>query len=212
MEEREGLTVKEILEEVLRERKMTVARLAETTDIPERYVIMLVEGEQKGLPPAPYVRGYLMRIADALGLEGQVLWQAYKKQLQPKTSGETDKLPTNRFALKRLNRKKAGAIIGIAIVVIAGGVWVKTLLGTGEIDIKNPSQESTVVNDPSIDLQGKINPSDRLTINNEDVAIDKSGYFEKKFSLEPGINSIEFKVKRLLGKETTVVKQIIYQQ
>lgn len=212
MEEREEMIVKEILEEALREKKMTVARLAELTDIPERYVVMFVEGEQKGLPPAPYVRGYLMRIAGALGLEGQMLWQVYKKQIQPKTSGEGDKLPTNRFALKRLNRKKAIGVVGIVIVVIAGALWVKALLGTGEIDIKNPSQESTVVNDPSIDLRGKINPSDRLTINNEGVVIDKSGYFEKKFSLEPGINSVEFKVKRLLGKETTVVKQIIYQQ
>jgi hypothetical protein len=212
MEEREGMTVKELLEDILREKKMTVARLAEATDIPERYVIMLVEGEQKGLPPAPYVRGYLMRIAGALGVEGQVLWQAYRKQLQPKTSGENDTMPTNRFALKRLNRKKIIGIAGILIVMIGVAVWTKTLLGTGEIDIKNPSQESTVMNEPSIDLQGKINPSDRLTINNEDVAIDKGGYFEKKFSLEPGINSVEFKVKRLLGRETTIVKQIIYQQ
>lgn len=212
MEEREEMTVKEILEDVLREKKMTVSRLAETTDIPERYVVMFVEGEQKGLPPAPYVRGYLMRIEGALGLEGQVLWQAYKKQLQPNTSGEGDKLPTNRFALKRVNRKKVMVIAGVAIILIGVGIWAKTLLGNGEIDIKNPLQERTVVSDPSIDLQGKIDPSDRLMINNEDVAIDKSGYFEKRFSLEPGINSIEFKVKRLLGKETTIIKQIIYQQ
>jgi cytoskeletal protein RodZ len=212
MEEREGMTVKEILEEVLREKKMTIARLAEATDIPERYVVMLVEGEQKGLPPAPYVRGYLIRIAGALGLEGQTLWQAYTKQLQPKTSGESDKMPTNRFAFKRINRKKIVMIVGTAIVLIGVVIWAKALLGTGEIDIKNPSQDSIVVNESSIDLQGKINPSDRLTINNEDVATDKSGYFEKRFSLEPGINSVEFKVKQLLGKGTTVTKQIIYQQ
>lgn len=220
MEEQDRMTVKEILTGALREKKMTIARLAEATDIPERYVALLVEGkssesaegELKGLPPAPYVRGYLMRIAGSLGLDGQVLWQAYTNQLHPKTSGESDTMPTNRFAFKRLNRKKIIMVV-IVIAVLAGlGIWVRTLLGTGVIDIKSPSQESTVTNVPSIDLQGRIDPSDRLTINNEDTAIDKSGYFEKQFSLEPGINSVEFKVKRLLGKETVITKQIIYQQ
>lgn len=213
MEENERtMTIKEIVGEALHEKKMPVARLAEMTDIPERYVTMLLEGEQKGLPPAPYVRGYLIKIAGALGLEGQALWQAYKKQLELKTSGESDKLPTNRFAFKRVNRGKIFVIVIVLAIVLVGGLWVKALLGTGEIDIKNPVEESVITYEPSIDLRGKINPSDRLIINNEDMAIDTNGYFEKQYALEPGINSIEFKVKRLLGKETTITKQIIYQQ
>ncbi|KKU34869.1 MAG: Transcriptional regulator [Candidatus Wolfebacteria bacterium GW2011_GWC2_46_275] len=213
MEENERImTVKELVEDALREKKLSIARLAEMTDIPERYVVMLLGGEHKGLPPAPYVRGYLIRIAGALGLEGQILWQAYKKQLELKTSGEGDTLPSNRFAFKRVNRGKIATIAILVIVAIAGAVWMKALLGTGEIDIKNPAEDSIVTYESSIDLRGRIDPSDRLIINNEDVTIDTSGYFEKEFSLEPGINSVEFKVKRLLGKETTIVKQIIYQQ
>lgn len=213
MEDKERtMTVREMVEEALREKKMTVARLAEMTDIPERYVVMLLAGEHKGLPPAPYVRGYLIKIAGALGLEGQQLWQAYKKQLELKTSGERDILPSNRFAFKRVNRGKVFLVVIIVAILIAGGLWIKALLGSGEIDIINPGEDSVVTYESSIDLRGRIDPSDRLIINNEDVAIDTGGYFEKDFSLEPGINTIEFKVKRLLGKETTVTKQIIYQQ
>lgn len=213
MEEKERtMTVKEIVEEALREKKLTVTRLAEMTDIPERYVIMLLTDEQKGLPPAPYVRGYLIKIAGALGLEGATLWQAYKKQLELKTSGEGDKLPSNRFAFKRVNRGKIFMTLVIVVAVAIGALWVNAVMGTGEIDVMNPVEDSIVTYEPSIDLRGKIDPSDRLIINNEDVAIDTSGYFEKEFSLEPGINSIEFKVRRLLGKETTITKQIIYQQ
>lgn len=212
VEQERTMTVKELVEEALREKKISIARLAEMTDIPERYVAMLVSEEQKGLPPAPYVRGYLMKIAGALGLDGQTVWQAYKKQLELKTSGERDVLPTNRFAFKRVNRGKVFAILALLVIVLGGGSWLRAVMGTGEIDIMNPVEDSVVTYESSIDLRGKIDPSDRLIINNEDVAIDTSGYFEKQFSLEPGINSIEFKVKRLLGKETTVVKQIIYQQ
>ena len=210
MEER--TMVNEILEEALREKKMSTARLAELTDIPERYVALLVEGSQQGLPPAPYVRGYLIRIATALGLDGQQVWQIYMKQQELKTSGEGDTLPINRFAFKRINRKNMAMIVIAVAVVIVAGIWVRTIAIREGIDVKNPAESGVVVYEPSIDLRGKINPGERLTINNEDVAIDRSGYFEKNFSLEPGINTVEFKVKRLLGKEQAVTRQIIYQQ
>ena len=210
MEER--TTINEILEEAMREKKMSIARLAEQTDIPERYVTLLVEGGQQGLPPAPYVRGYLIRMATALGLDGQQIWRVYMKQQEPKTSGESDTLPVNRFAFKRMNKKGIGLIVLAIAVVLAAGFWIKTIAGREGIDVKNPAEDSVVVYDPAIDLRGKVNPGERLTINNEDIAIDRNGYFEKNFSLEPGINTVEFKVKRLLGKEEAVVRQIIYQQ
>ena len=210
MEER--TTVKELLEESMREKKVSIARLAELTDIPERYIVLFLDDEQKGLPPAPYVRGYLIKIAGALGLEGQQLWQAYKKQQELKTSGMGDRLPANRFAFKRVNRKKIGAIIAIVVLLIVATIIVKKNIGGAAIDIQNPIEDSVVVYESAIDLPGKINPGEYLTINNEDIAIDRNGYFEKNISLEPGINSVEFKVKRLLGKESITVKQIIYQQ
>lgn len=210
MEER--TMVNEILVEALREKKMSMARLAELTDIPERYVALLMEGSKQGLPPAPYVRGYLMRIADALGLDGQQVWEAYMKQQELKTSGEGDTLPINRFAFKRIKRKNLVMVLAVVAVVGIAGVWVRTIAIRENIDVKNPAESGVVVYEPAIDLRGKINPGERLTINNEDVAVDRSGYFEKNFALEPGINTVEFKVKRLLGKEQVVTRQIIYQQ
>jgi len=35
--------------------------------------------------------------------------------------------------------------------------------------------------------------------------------FGNDFALQPGLNTVEFKAKRLLGKEVTIIKQIIYQ-
>lgn len=210
MEER--MTVNEIVEGAMREKKMSVARLAELTDIPERYVGLLVRGERQGLPPAPYVRGYVIRIAEALNLDSGQVWQVYMEQQELKTSGEGDTLPTNRFAFKRVNKKGIMAVVVVLAVVAMAGFWTWKIAGREGIDVKNPAESGVVVYEPSIDLRGKINPGERLTINNEDVAIDRNGYFEKNFSLEPGINTVEFKVRRLLGKEDSVVRQIIYQQ
>jgi len=210
MEER--ILVKEVLEQALQEKRMSIARLAELTDIPERYVAALIEGGEYELPPAPYVRGYLLRMATALGLDGQQIWSAYVKQQELKTSGEGDTLPVNRFALKRVGGKILGIIFAIVVFTLIAGWAIKAVIIREEIDIQSPMEDGVVMFDQTIDLRGKIDPGERLTINGESVAVDRNGYFEKNISLEPGINMIEFKAKRLLGKERTVVRRIIYQQ
>ena len=208
----EHMMVHELLEQALREKKISIARIAELTDIPERYVTLLITGERQGLPPAPYVRGYLIKIATALGLDGQAMWQLYRKQQELKTSGERDTLPTNRFAFRRMSKRSIWIVVVAAIAVLAGGWWLHTVMGSGHIDISNPAENNVVVHEAFIDVRGTVQAGDRLTINNEDVPVDRSGYFEKRLSLEPGVNTVEFKAKRLLGKEQTVVRQVIYQQ
>ena len=51
----------------------------------------------------------------------------------------------------------------------------------------------------------------KLTINEEEVFISQDGNFSKEYSLQPGLNTVEFKASRLLGKEVTIIKEIMYQ-
>ena len=84
-------------------------------------------------------------------------------------------------------------------------------MGTPQIQISSPAADNLIVNSPSIKLSGEVNSRDKLTVNGEEILVGENGHFEKDFSLQPGINTIEFRVKRFLGKETAVVRQVIYQ-
>ncbi|MBI2515110.1 helix-turn-helix domain-containing protein [Candidatus Wolfebacteria bacterium] len=204
-------TLREILTETIDLRGLTIERLAELTNIPERYLTALRDGDLKRLPPGPYVRGYLMKIAEILEIDGRILWDVYKKQHPLRTSGIEDRLPRNRFALKRFKKKAVvwAIIIGLIVIYL---IWQgKDFFGTPSIEIVNPVSDNAVVNSASIRLTGEVNPKDKLMVNNEEVLVEASGRFEKEFPLQPGVNTAEFKVKRFLGKETKVVRQIIYQ-
>ena len=50
-----------------------------------------------------------------------------------------------------------------------------------------------------------------MTINGNEIFIEDGGKFSKDYNLQPGINEIEIKAKRFLGKEIKVVKEVIYQ-
>ncbi len=218
MVEGQSKNLKELLNEAIDTRNLDVKKLAELTDVPVHYLSALAEGEMSKLPAAPYVRGYLVKIAEILKIDGEALLRAYKQEISlwpVKTSGPQDKLPTNRFAFKVFGKKSifiGGVVLIIAIILL---LWrfdgFFGFFGTPQIDITNPETESLIVNADSIKLSGKVNPSDKLTINNEEILPQLDGQFEKDFSLQVGVNTIEFKVKRFLGKETNVVKQVIYQ-
>lgn len=203
-------TINGILDEALDAKGLNLEKLAQITDIPMNYLNALYRGDFKQLPPAPYARGYINRIAEVLNIDAQNVWQIYKDNL--KTSGEEDKLPANRFAFKKIKKRKF-VIIGLAVIILIYlGLQGGKFLGIPSIEISNPSADNAIINNAIIDLRGKIDPQDKLTINGEDLSTDANGYFEKNFSLDPGLNMIEFKVKRLLGKEIKITRQVIYQQ
>ncbi len=209
-------SLKEIFNEALELRNLDVKKLSEITDIPVHYLSAFSSGDPRKLPASPYVRGYLAKIADILKVDGNSLLEAYKREISiwpAKSSGPEDKLPSNRYALKS-KRKIAvigAAATGVVVILIFLAFQFSGFLGNPKIEITNPVEDSIVINNPIIKLAGIINPQDKLTINNEEVLAKTDGRFEKEFSLQPGPNAVEFKVKRFLGKEITVTKIITYQ-
>ena len=201
----------ELLREAAELRGLTFERLTELSDIPERYLLALRDGEFGKLPAAPYVRGYLVKLGEVLGIDGEMFWRLYKGEAPIKKSGPQDKLPSNRFAIKSLNKKTI--ILGAALLLIVIYlVWRAPLfLGTPLIEIISPTANNYVVNTPIVKLVGEINPGDKLTVNGEEVLVGASGRFEKDYELQPGINTFELAAKRFLGKETKLVRRVIYQ-
>lgn len=201
----------ELLRDAAELRGLTFDRLAELSDIPERYLLALRDGEFGKLPAAPYVRGYLIKLGEILSVDGEVFWQVYKSEAPIKKSGPQDRLPSNRFAIKSLNKKTIilGAVLLLVVIYLA---WrAPIFLGAPSIEIISPAANNYVVKTPQAKLVGEINPSDKLMVNGEEVLVGASGRFEKDYELQPGINTFEFVVKRFLGKETKIVRQIIYQ-
>ncbi len=204
-----------LLNEAIALRNLNVEKLSELTDIPVYYLAALINNDFSKLPPTPYLRGYLVKIAEVLRVDVNLFLKAYKEETALKTlktSGVSDKLPSNRFISKN-PRKKKFFIIGTILILITGLFVLKAddFLGAPKIEIVSPIADNLIVHDSSLNLSGRIGVKDKLAINGEEIATDESGRFEKDFSLQPGINTVEFRVKRFLGKEIKIIRQVIYQ-
>lgn len=207
----EQKSFQEFLNDILIVRGLTVEKLAEMSEVPIRYLNAISSGDFQKLPALPYTRGYLMKISEILGINGDELWQTYKDEIILNVNKQ-DSLPLNRFAIRSFGKMKI--IIGIILVsVIIYLIWQSgNLLGIPKIEITNPATDDLILNIPLVKLVGKIsNSKDKLTVNGEQIFINSDGSFEKEFFLHPGANDIEFKIKRFLGKEIKVVKKVVFQ-
>jgi len=200
-----------ILVDALRTKNFNLEKLAELTGVSERFLELLIEEKFGRLPSVPYVRGYLMKIAEVLNLNGEKIWAEYLKDNETvHRSGRQDELPRNRFAAKGLD-KKTILIIVVAVAIVVYLIFrIPDFLGGPQLTLFNLN-ENNVVREPDFNISGKMNPKDELTINGEIIYPQKDGRFEKVIGLQPNVNIVTFKIKRFLGKEYTITRQIIYQ-
>lgn len=209
----ESRSFSSILLEALRTKGLSIEKLAQVTGISERFLALLFEEKTDKLPPLPYVHGYLIKVSDALGLDGKKLWEAYlKDNMMLRRSGKNDRLPGNRFMTFRFNtRILFGAALLILVIIVF--VALRTLLQSRKPHLALLNLESMVVTSSSdFMVAGSVDPGNRLTLNNEEVYPDSAGNFEKEFRLQPGFNTLTFRVKRLLGSEYVVTRQIFYEE
>ena len=201
-----------ILREQLELKSLNVQKLASISGIQERYIKAMLEGDAEKLPSLPYVRGYVIKLADCLKLDGDELWALYRKTYNFKTSGAKDTLPKNRFAAKTISKSKIFAVFAVAALLLYAGTQFNRLAGVPEITVRNPASANLIsVTEQTFTVSGSINPENKLLINGENTVSGADGSFSKEIQLQPGINTVVFKVSRFLGKETSVVRQILYQ-
>lgn len=192
---------------------LTTEKLSERTGVSERFIVFLLEEKLDELPSSAYTHGYILKIAEILDLDGKKIWEGYFRYNELlRSSGGKDRLPENRFALSRLNKK---VLLFIAIILIMGGYFLaRSFLIfdiSREITLYGLGDDTVVTDEPTFVLEGKVNPDFGLTINQNRIYPDTNGNFEEEIKLDPGPNAISISLEGLLGKKEEFVRQIFYE-
>lgn len=203
---------KEILVEAIESHGANLSKLAESSRVPERYLELLIREEFDKLPAAPYLHGYIHRLAVTLELDSDLLWEIFKKEYRLKTSGGDDRLPANRFAIQTVNNTKL-LIIGLLAIIVVAYLIIRwsALFGRPALAILDPVNETTIASVTTYTIRGSTGPDIKVSINNDLLDVSSDGTFSKDVLLQSGINTFEIKAKKLLGREVSVIRQIILQ-
>lgn len=201
---------KSLFHDKMRERGLTLKRLSELSGIAIQHLEALSKEEVRKLPAAPYLRGYLERLGGILDFNPAVWREYFGAQGAVLSSGAADELPRNRFA-RQPAAKYLWLIIIALLVVFYLSFRFQDIFGRPVITVSYPRETMISVRSGAITVSGALRGSSQVLINGEAIPVGADGGWEKRLTLEPGLNTIEMRAKKLLGGETRVIRQIIYE-
>lgn len=200
-----------LFKEKLHEHGLNFKKISESSGIAAKHLENLCAGRYDKLPPAPYLRGYLLRLGRLMDFDGEAWWLALKKEGVLTGSGPDDALPKNRFAKKPLRK----ILIISAVVVILALLTIfrySAIVGKPHLSVSFPETETAVVTSDTVVLLGTASRGSTLTINGEVVIVEEDGTWSSAVLLEPGVvNAFEIRAHKLLGGNVSVTKKILYE-
>lgn len=207
--------LREVILDQIEAKDLKVKDVIEKTGIPESYLDAVLNDKRDKLPAFPYIRIYLIKIAELLGMNASEVVAEYKREFSDKVSGSRDTLPRNRFALP--SSRKRYLIVGgvLALIILTYTLTNSGFFGRPHLLLTMPPQDSEdvyVIETPVIQLAGQIESGDKLLINDQEIPVSSEGVFSLEYPLEPELNTIEFTVSRFLGKEIQVTRHVYYKE
>lgn len=185
---------------------MNLKQLSELSGITLKHLEHFSHGRFEMLPPTPYLHGYFQRLGAILGFDPTDWWNRVRGEVQ--TSGKGDVMVKNRYAIRR----RGIWFVVLIVLILAGffGLRASQILGKPQIELTAPPASLARVSEDHVIFAGKITNADEIVINDEQIPHEDDGTFRKDVPLQPGMNNVEVRARKVLGRETKITRQIYY--
>ena len=194
--------------------RLRFGELASKTGIPAKHLKKIEKGEWCDLPSGVYVKGFLKKYAQIVGLDEAEVAARYETEWNqicalPVSAGRGQNLSELSF-LKDISLRKFSAVA--AIILVAGYMaWqFRVILERPDLNLDNPPTEDIVSTAAVLELAGRVSSGAVLTVNNDPVYPEESGDFKKSVELLAGLNVLEIKAVSRFGKESKIIRRVTF--
>jgi cytoskeletal protein RodZ len=203
----------EFFNERLKKRGLTLPQLSELSGISLKHLEQFAHGRFENMPASPYLRGYFVRLGSILGFEPLEWWERVRHDGALSRSGGTDTLPKNRFHMRE-NRAMIGLGVILLLVALYFGLRATKIIGKPDLEVTAPKEDTTRTSESHIFISGTMKNGDEVDIcleqSCEQIPLDTDGVFQRDVQLVPGMNTVKIMAKKILGRTTTVTRQVYY--
>lgn len=193
-------------------------KISELTKIQVKYLERLENGQYDKLPAPVYTQGFLKKCAQVLNLPAEDILAQYQKEKKmasgadnSKKEGEIKSLPSLSFPRFIITPRTIRWILLVAALFLIVGYLLyqlNYLIAPPSFFLDYPF-EDIVTNSSSLEIFGRADSSARLTVNDQDIYIDKDGRFRQEINLSPGLNTLKIEAVNRFGKKSEITRQII---
>lgn len=197
---------------------VSLKEAAECLGVSVRYLERIEAGDYKNLPADVYVRGFLKKYAEFLELPVPEIVDFYQKEKRifyniHGGGNDEKKYPNGGFLGKIYITPKIisfFALIMAVVFIISYFIYeVGFLVSPPKLIIKNPVQDMEIF-ESKLNVVGQTDYDSFVKINGQNISVDENGYFNKEINLADGVNVFEIKAVNRLGKETNIIKRVVY--
>lgn len=200
-------------QEERKKQNLSLEEVARATKIRVDFLSAIEGGDYKKLPGVSYAHGFVRNYARFLGLPVEKSLALFRREFDEKKSMEV--LPrglTNQgeFSLPKFRIGRSTILIAAILVIIVLFLLFqyRSAFFNPDLRVEAPLENQTV-NSLIVEVKGKTDPNSTLSVENEQVPIEKNGSFRKGITVFPGRTSIDFQVENKFGRITAVKRNII---
>lgn len=206
-------TLSEIIKQRRVELGLSCRELASVLKISSRYLNYLENNELQKMPAAIYTKGFLCKYSKILGLDSKRIIVLYERETGSFKNEKSGKKPARSvFAPKIAISSKtiATTIVALAILLVGAYWWkqVSSFFVKPSLQVMSPANDLTVDKN-NIEIEGKTDSGNEVTINDQKIAVGDDGTFNEKILLKDGLNIFTITAKDSYGKEGVVLRKIV---
>jgi cytoskeletal protein RodZ len=209
-------SVGQVLRTARENKKFTVEDVYKFIRIHPRFINALEEGDYSVFSNKVHAKGFLKIYADLLGLDVDQTLAFWRREYETFFDKKQAK---KSFSMKNLRPEKlaitSGFLLGAFSVVLVIGFFsylfyqYKSYTGAPKLEVFAP-QNSIIVSSDLLDVTGKTDTDSVVLINNQKVVLNIDGTFATSLKINEGANTLSILSVNRLGKETEVVRTVIF--
>lgn len=205
-------TVGEILKEERLRKNLTLGQVEKAIKIRASFLESIEQGNYHRLPSHTYVRGFVKNYCEYLGLPKESVIPRLRRELDernvrilPKRADVETKLPFSKIRITGISLLVFSLII---LLLSYLAFQYRSFVSTPTLAVNSP-QEGQVIEDSAVTITGKTDPDASVTINNEQVFLDKEGKFEKKLTVFEGSFTFTVVSTNRFNKKTEITRTVV---
>ncbi|KKR48304.1 MAG: hypothetical protein UT86_C0008G0017 [Candidatus Magasanikbacteria bacterium GW2011_GWC2_40_17] len=201
----------QILIEEREKRSLSIVSASKQLSICPSFVANLEKGLYNKLPGEIYIKNFIKRYAELLGLNPQKILNDYQEERKDCQKKENNFIPVCRLKSWPLLWRKLLALSAVMILVIYLGIEINGIFIAPALDLETPT-EGEVSLQEALSVKGKTLPELTVQINGVETVSDSLGNFSEDIILNPGSNQIIITAAKKHSRSQTVIRNVIYRE
>lgn len=206
-------TVGQVLKQERLDKILTLEEVEKATKIRKELLEALEEGHYSKLPPPTFVQGFIKNYGKFLGLDSEKLLAIFRREFSDQKNPPRimdsfiNPVDNNRFKLTPAKTISSTVLVLIIIFFIYLWFEYRFLVGAPFLQVDQPRDQITI-SIPLIQVRGKTDPEAKISINNQEIAVDVNGKFSQEIKLVESVNTITITSSLKTGKSSKVERTV----